>query len=154
MTNCFCLTSGMIYETVTLTKFLSDGKCFSNQFAKFRDLTFTNCLFNSQLAGCISWQILSTLGVPQVCFDSLFVLGFQFFLCAWFLLKKMNNSVFQKQNSSIFSFPENVTFQFPENVMFNPPKKEHFNLSKIASLIFRKDKFQSPEKWSLTISQK
>ena len=91
-----------------------------------------------------------------MCFDSLFVLGLdlQFFLWAWFLPKKMKDSVFQKLDSSIFSFPENVTFQFPENVMFNPPKKEHFNLSKIASLISRKDKFQSPENWSIVISRK
>ena len=155
MANCFSLTSGMIYETVTLSKFLSNVKYFSNQIAKFRDLTFANCLFNSRLGGCISWQILSTLVVPQVCFDSLFVLGldFQFFLWAWSLPKKMKDSVFQKLDSSIFSFPEKVTFQFPKISCSTPPKKEHFNLSKIASLIFRKNKFQSPENWSIVISR-
>ena len=156
MTNCFSLTSGMIYETVTLSKFLSNVKYFSNKIAKFRYLTFANCLFNSQLAGCISWQILSTLVVPQVCFDSRFVLGLdlQFFLYAWFLPKQMKDSVFQKLDSSIFSLPKNVTFHFPENVMFNPHKKEHFNLLKIAILISWKDKFQSPKNWSIVICRK
>ena len=146
----------MIYKTVTLSKFLSNGKCFWNQFTKFLGLPFTNSLFNSYLAGCISWQILPTLVVPQVYFDSHFVLGldFHFFLCAWFLPKKMKDSVFQTLDSLNVSFPENVTFQFPKNVMFNPPKKEHFNLSKIASLISRKDKLQSPENWNNVISQK
>ena len=94
--------------------------------------------------------------VPQVYFDLHLVLElyFQFFLCTWFLPKKRRDSVFQKLNSSIFSFPENVTFQFPENDMFNPPKKEHFNLPKMACLISRKDKFQSPENWSIVISRK
>ena len=62
--------------------------------------------------------------------------------------------VISAEENEGFSFPEtgqfnffneNVTLQFPENVMFNPPKKEHFNLSKTASLISRRDKFQSPE---------
>ena len=155
MISCFPITSGMTYETVTLSKFLSNGKYFWNQFARFWDLIFTNILFNSSLAGAISWQILSTL-VPQVCFDSHFVLGldFHFFLYAWFLPKKMKDSVFQKLASLNVSFTENVTFQFPEKVMFNTPKKEHFNFSKIAKLISRKDKFQSPENWNIVISQK
>ena len=97
-----------------------------------------------------------TLVVPQVYFDLHLVLElyFQFFLCTWFLPKKRKDSVFQKLNSSIFSFPENVIFQFPENDTFNPPKKEHFNLPKMACLISRKDKFQSPENWSIVISRK
>ena len=63
--------------------------------------------------------------------------------------------VISAEGNEEFSFPETGQFNFfiprkryisiPENVMFNPPKKEHFNLSKIASLISRKDKFQSPE---------
>ena len=74
--------------------------------------------------------------LAQVCFDSVFVLGldFQFFLCAWFLPKKMKNSVFQKLDSSIFSFPENATFQLPENVMFNPPEKRKFSSLKTYKL--------------------
>ena len=47
MTNCFSLISGMIYGSVTLLKLLSNGKSFSNQFAKFWDSTFTNSLFNN-----------------------------------------------------------------------------------------------------------
>ena len=123
--NYFSLTSGMIHETVTISKFLSNGKYFSNQFAKFLDLTFTNCLLNSQLAGCISRQILSTLVLPQMCFDSIFVLGldFQFFLCALFLLKKMNDSVFQYLDSSIFSFPENDYISIPRKCHVQSPEK-------------------------------
>ena len=94
--------------------------------------------------------------MPQVCFDSHFVLGldFQFFLCAWFLPKKMKDSVFQKLSSSVFFISRKRYILIPRKWHVQSPEKEHFNPPKMACLISRKNRFQSPENWSIVISRK
>ena len=87
-----------------------------------------------------------------------------FFFCFRFRFVVLLARVISAEDNEGFSFPETGQFNFfisrkryisvPRKCHIQSPPKKHFNLSKIASLISRKDKFQSPENRNIVISQK